>query len=270
MMKRMKKRRISERNTGGQFVDDDDARLASIMARLTRVERENRRLRQIALSLFLVVGIVLLMGQTRPNRTIEAEQFILKDSNGRMRARLGMQTPDMPTLVFTDPKGLQLVSLGAGENPSLNLCKGSCENQQVWVGTYPNGLFGVALYGKEDGTPLHGLQAALGVVKGVPGLNLYGKEQGENASLDLEMGPRLELNAAEGTLSFIKGSMFLSDPNGNESLGQGSVSVGDKQGFRTTIGTTELESPRTGGTGKTSGASIILADKAGKVLWSAP
>ncbi len=251
-------------------MDEHATELTDILTRLGRVERENRRLKQVGFVVLVLVGAVLLMGQARSNRTVEAEQFILKDANGRMRARLAMEKADRPTLVFTDAKGLQLVSLEGGDSPSLNLCKGVCESQQVWLGTYPNGLFGVALYGKDDGTPLHGLQVGLGVVNGVPGLNLFGKDPSVQASLDLETGPRLVLNDANGNVALATGSIFLSDPKGNVSLGQGSIGVGDGQGFRTTIGSTELGTPRTGETHKTSAASIVLFGKDRKVLWSAP
>jgi len=235
-------------------VGEQSAELSNILARLGRVERENRRLKRMAVGVLVLAGAVILMGQARPsNRTIEAERFVLKDASGRIRARLEMELSDRPTLALLDAKGFPLVSLEAGESPSLNLCKGSCD-QQVWLGTFPNGLFGLALYGKDKGAPLHGLQAGLGVVNGVPGLNLYGKDATEGASLDLEAGPRL----------------FLSDQNGDVSLEKASLEVSDKQGFRAKIGSTELETPRTGETHKTSAASVVLFGKDGKALWTAP
>ena len=44
----------------------------------------------------------------------------------------------------------------------------------------------------------------------------------------------------------------------------------DREGFQTTIGTTDLVTPRTGETHKTSAASLVLFDKDKKVLWKAP
>ena len=44
----------------------------------------------------------------------------------------------------------------------------------------------------------------------------------------------------------------------------------DKEGFGTHIGRTDLATPRTGETHKTSAASLVLFGKDGKVLWSAP
>lgn len=231
-----------------------NAELSNILARLGKVEKENRRLKRIAVGVLVVAGAFLLMGQARSSRTIEAEKFILRDGSGTVRARLEMEPMDRPTLVLLDTKGFPLLTLAAGETPFLNLCKGHCEDQQVWLGTYPNGLFGVALYGKDTGAPLHGLQAGLGVVKGVPGLNLYGKDATEGASLDLEAGPRL----------------FLSDSNGQVDLEKASVDVSDFHGFRAVIGHTDLETPRTGESHKTSAASIVLFGKDGKALWTAP
>ena len=66
--------------------------------------------------------------------------------------------------------------------------------------------------------------------------------------------------------------LTLYDPNGKlrASLHDGSLEVSDKEGFQTKIGTTDLVTPRTGETHKTSAASMILFDKDRKVLWQAP
>jgi hypothetical protein len=243
--------------SGGLTVDEHTA--LDILTRLRRVERENRRLKQIALGVLVLVAAVLLMGQSRLNRTIEAEKFILKDADGRPRARLEMEMTNRPTLVLLDEKGLPLVSLGAGENVGLTLCMESCEKQaQLYVS---KNVLGLTFY-EGGGNPMvreqgkgNGLRAGLSVINGVPGLNLFGKDPKEQASLDFEApGPRL----------------FLSDASGTVDLEKGNFEISDKQGFRTTIGSTELETPRTGETHKTSAASVVLFDKDSKVLWSAP
>lgn len=229
------------------------AELSSVLSRLEKVERENSRLKRIGLGVLLVIGAALLMGQTRSNRIIEAEGFVLKDANGRTRGKLSMELSDRPSLTLLDTRGFPVASLGAGESPLLTLCKRSCENQ-VQLGTFSNDLFGLALYGKDKGE-FHGLRAGFGVFKGVPGINLYGDDDpAEQVALDLEAGPRL----------------VLSDPNGVVAMGKTSLSLSDKQGFRTTIGSADLETPLTGETHKTSAASIVLSGKDGKTLFSAP
>ncbi len=42
-----------------------------------------------------------------------------------------------------------------------------------------------------------------------------------------------------------------------------------KEGFQTVLGGTDLETPRTGETHKTSAASVVLFDKDKIVLWQA-
>ncbi len=237
----------------------DEHTALDILARLRRVENENRRLKQMGLGLLVLAGVVLLIGQSRPSRTIEGEKFILLDANGRPRARLEMEMTNVPTLVLLDEKGFPSVSLGAGEDPTLTLCKGNCEKQaQLSASKY---VLGLALY-EGGGNPMmvdqgkqKGLRAGFGVINGVPGVNLFGKGPNEQASLDLEApGPRL----------------YLSDQSGSVDLEKASLEVSDEQGFSTRIGRTELETPRTGETHKTSAASIVLFDKDSKRLWSAP
>jgi hypothetical protein len=49
-----------------------------------------------------------------------------------------------------------------------------------------------------------------------------------------------------------------------------SIEIQDSKGFTMALGTVDLTTPRTGGTRQTSAASIVLSDKDGNVLWSAP
>ena len=52
-----------------------------------------------------VIACLLPVQQGEPlTRTIQAEEFVLKDSSGRVRARLGMKN-DQSNLEFYDEKG---------------------------------------------------------------------------------------------------------------------------------------------------------------------
>jgi hypothetical protein len=62
--------------------------LNAVIARLEKVEKENRRLKRAGITCLLVAACVVLMGQARPSRTLEAERFVLKDASGRVRAEL--------------------------------------------------------------------------------------------------------------------------------------------------------------------------------------
>ena len=69
-----------------------------VVARLEQVERQNRRLKQIGLLLFVLWGAVFWMGQKKPVHIQDAERFLLKDASGRNRAELGV-FPGGPSLV---------------------------------------------------------------------------------------------------------------------------------------------------------------------------
>ena len=59
-----------------------------VMNRLERLEKQNRRIKQIGALALILIASVLLMGQASSKRTVEANQFMLKDTSGRLRATL--------------------------------------------------------------------------------------------------------------------------------------------------------------------------------------
>ncbi len=50
--------------------------------RVEHLERENRRLKQFGIAALVLIAAVVAMGQARPARTIEAEEFLLKMQTG--------------------------------------------------------------------------------------------------------------------------------------------------------------------------------------------
>jgi len=56
--------------------------------RVDRLQRENLRLKRIGLSVLVLIGAGLLTGQSRSTRTLEAESFVLKASDGSIRAKI--------------------------------------------------------------------------------------------------------------------------------------------------------------------------------------
>ena len=111
-------------------MSESSRELDGLLSRVERLERENRRLKRGALALLLLVVSVGLMAQTRQSTpaagssqrrrapapgssgptAIEAQGFILKDSNGHVRAELGL-TGSTPSLKFRDERGSALVTL---------------------------------------------------------------------------------------------------------------------------------------------------------------
>jgi hypothetical protein len=107
--------------------------------RIARLESQNRRFKQGVLTLLVALVSVSLLGQTKtkqkaaPKPTaapaaartpdkIEAESFILKDSNGKVRAELSM-TGTGPGLKLRDESGVALVTIslndGSPQGPML-------------------------------------------------------------------------------------------------------------------------------------------------------
>ena len=87
--------------------------IETLVQRLDRLERENRRLKRIGGSMLGGITVALMMRQSQCNisvlgeKVIEAQKFIIRDGSGKSRAELTEMG-----LTFTDAEGHTLVSLG--------------------------------------------------------------------------------------------------------------------------------------------------------------
>jgi hypothetical protein len=97
--------------------------LEQIQGRLLKLEKQNRRFKQLGAVALIVAAALLVMGQaSAPRKTVEANEFILRDSSGNIRARLSMNVPKgaapsypaAAQLVFFDEKGKERASLDGG------------------------------------------------------------------------------------------------------------------------------------------------------------
>src|SRR5215470_722916 len=130
--------------------------LSSLTARLERMERESRRWKGMSL-LMLVGGIALaVMGQTpqhRPGpRTLEAEEFVLRDPRGQVRASLGMaQNPTATVLQIHGDNGKPRtrITVASDGTSSLEMMDGG-ERVRVLLGVKDSGLPRIWL-GNENG-----------------------------------------------------------------------------------------------------------------------
>jgi hypothetical protein len=66
--------------------------LEDLEDRLQRLEKQNRRLKQLVIAALIVPATLLVMGQVPSRKTVEANEFVLKDDSGVVRARLGMKS----------------------------------------------------------------------------------------------------------------------------------------------------------------------------------
>lgn len=230
-------------------MDENTGTNQGILARLERLERENRRLKRSALVAVAVAASFVVslgvLGQTQTTqhkapatrakkpaapataaatappptapfampKNIEAESFVLKDANGRVRAELGM-SGEGPSLKFRDQSGTALVTLSlldsAPGGPLLLLSDGQ-----------------------------HRSSLSMSVASG----------SGSQLSL---IGERADIQAHIGVA-----------PDGT------TLELTDKDGFTTSIGN-GVKAAKNGQAKTTTAGSITLYGKDRKVLWSAP
>jgi hypothetical protein len=96
--------------------------VAELRVRLKKLERQYRRLKFTGSMVLVLAGASLLTGQALPNRrSVEAEEFVLRDSAGTPRAVLSLKAEGGPTLAFFDPSGKTRAWLGVrgGGSPYL-------------------------------------------------------------------------------------------------------------------------------------------------------
>jgi len=141
-------------------------------------------MKQMGAGVLAFAGALLLMGQACPNRTIDAEKFVLRDSSGVERAELGMENGDRPTLTLRNATGFPLVSLAGGADPFLVLNRADSK-AEVQL-TASEGLYGLVLYGGHTGGLGDGARAALAVTKTGPALTLHDEKGNERAVLQLD------------------------------------------------------------------------------------
>jgi hypothetical protein len=106
---------------------DDNSELTTIMQRVEKLEKQNRRMKQIGITLIMVAASLLSMGQkSAVQRTVEANEFVLIDGNGHRRAALGSYgKAGDPSFSLLDEKGaVRMLLLLDKHDPSLSLYNG--------------------------------------------------------------------------------------------------------------------------------------------------
>jgi len=97
----------------------EEMRERPVMQRLEKLEKQNRRLRVGGGAFLLVAASLLLMGQAAPqSKTIEAQEFILRDTSNKQRAKLSL-VEDTAVLSLYDAKENVRARLVAGDRPGL-------------------------------------------------------------------------------------------------------------------------------------------------------
>jgi hypothetical protein len=92
-----------------------------LLQRLEKLERSNRRLKLLGLVVLLGLVAFGLMGQVRPPlQTVEAQEFVVKDAGGVVRARLGASASAVSlSLAHEGGRANLVVSGGRGQGAHL-------------------------------------------------------------------------------------------------------------------------------------------------------
>jgi len=210
---------------------EDRMEASNVNARLEKLERENRRMKKIGIVAVVFASVLFISGQATTNKVVEANEFVLKDGNGKARARLSMFTlfqdpgpfagaenrlmpKDIPNLSFYDAEGHPRILIAAFQDESRIYLSDSQQTMHsaMWAGS----------------------AAASGA-----GVSITGPGELSRVALD----------------TFIEGPQLV---------------LRDKEGYSTEIGRTELVVTKPGKQEQTPAASLVLLDKGGNVLWSAP
>jgi hypothetical protein len=95
----------------------DKPKIDALAERVERLERENRRWRWGA-GLGLIAGLVVTIGgaqRINEAKVVEAEQFIIRDKDGKERARLGITSDGGPALFIRGKDGQARAMLQSNE-----------------------------------------------------------------------------------------------------------------------------------------------------------
>jgi hypothetical protein len=122
-----------------------ESTLDTLRQRLDRLERESRRLKRVTLVVIVGAAAALVMGQTAPHRsirTLDAEEFVLRDSRGQIRASLGTtQGPSATILEIHGDNGKPRtrVTVSSDGTSSLEFMD-SGDRVRLLLGVRDNGL----------------------------------------------------------------------------------------------------------------------------------
>jgi len=98
-------------------------RLKCLERKQADLQRTNRRLGSVTGALLLVSGALALMGQTgtRQAQSLEAEQFVLRGSDGKVRGAMGITPDGTVGLNLADVKGQTRITLDVAADGSPGL-----------------------------------------------------------------------------------------------------------------------------------------------------
>ncbi|MFQ5989497.1 MAG: hypothetical protein ACE5K9_06250 [Candidatus Methylomirabilales bacterium] len=118
--------------------------METLTRRLHRVERENRRLQRIGVATLAMIAAVVLMGQAEKKdvpKAIEAESFVVRDAQGKLRAILGVWQDGEVRLLLPDQeqRSRAILAVKPDGSPYLGLY-GEDGKRRIGMAVLPDGL----------------------------------------------------------------------------------------------------------------------------------
>jgi hypothetical protein len=89
------------KSSPGDFGDLHDR----LVDRLVILEKQNRRFKQLGAALLVLLASLAVMGQAPSKKVVEANEFVLRDDAGKVRAKLLIDQPfEKSALLLYDEK----------------------------------------------------------------------------------------------------------------------------------------------------------------------
>jgi hypothetical protein len=121
----------------------NDLAMETLARRLDRLERENRRLRLAAVLVVALLSAVVAYGQApldlpapaKPGKIVAAQQFIVHDARGGVRAELGTLPDGTVRLVLYDRgyRDEKRIVLGVGPKKAPTLTFAETNGKVLWT-----------------------------------------------------------------------------------------------------------------------------------------
>ena len=195
-----------------------DGHTSDINPRLEKLERENRRMKKIGIVSIVFGSVLFISGQATTNKVVEANEFVLKDGNGKARARLAMvavsdttlMQKDIPNLSFYDTEGHPRIFIAALPEESRIYLNDSQQTMHsaMWAGSAALSGAGVSITGRNElvqvtlDTFIEGPQLVLKDKEG------YSAEMGRTDLVQTKTG-KVEQTPAASLVLFDKGRKVL-------------------------------------------------------------
>jgi hypothetical protein len=120
---------------------------SSVVQRIESLEREVRRWRRGAVLLTLAaVGLATMAHASTGTRVVEAQRFVLKDSQGRVRAEWGGDNDHSIALRFKDDSGAPRLTLGLEDDAALLVLSEKGGRPRAGLVTLGHGVPGLTFY----------------------------------------------------------------------------------------------------------------------------